>query len=286
VFALLALGITIPLVTGCPNTCQPSAPLPTITANLTGNTLVVGGNGFSSISQCAGISVLGLPSPNAIVPEGPVNCSGGSFSNATFSFSFTGCTPTTTVPAVVIAVDQGNLATASQTVPFPWGPNCALAGTCGQLGQPVCPGTGCASGLTNENGRCVSCGTEGQPACPDGSCGPLCPDHSCKGSLNPMSYNGQIVCTSLCGFAQGSYCTASMAKAYSCSNNVLLNPEPACEVDKGENRVYTCYGGSRLPQPGADNPDCLCYPNTTSNTCQVNSSTTGTCQGPGSLSGC
>jgi hypothetical protein len=258
----MALCLIVAGNSGCPNTCQPAAALPTLTASVSGNQMLIGGSGFTpNLAQCAHLAVTGLPTPDAFVPIGMANCKNGGWTSFKFTFSFVGCTPTTTVPAVVLGVDQGNLATASATVQFPWGPGCALSGTCGHAGQRACPG-GCVAGTVNQSGDCVACGAEGQPVCSDGSCTALCPDGSCQGALNPMTQNGQTLCTSLCGFAQGAQCTAAMNKIPgNCLNGVLISPEAACLVMSNENRVYTCYGNSMLPTGTAT--DCLCYPNTT-----------------------
>lgn len=254
------------LVSCGPNSCSQQ---PTITVqNSPGNILTVNGQGFSNDTPCAQLGLIALPKPSEAVAMGTVGCSGGTFKNFNWPYYYaTQCDAGNTVTAVVVAVDIKTNSPTFAPVQIPWGPTCALAGTCGKPGQLPCP-SGCLdAALDPTSNTCVPCGTEGLPVC-QGTNMP------CQAGFNPNFQNGQTLCTALCGYAIGSACTLGPSNPF-CSGNppVIATLESACVTQQslpgGNNQNvanYTCYG-SQISSDG----QCNCVP-TTNNAAACNTS--------------
>ncbi len=247
----LILVLLAGVFVGCPQ----SNLTPSITVNSSPGILTISGTGFdSTVSSCARLALEGLPQPSSNVAIEVAQCSGGSFQNFNWQYSYVGVgcdpsNPSNARSATVFATDtQGTNAGASQTVSIPWGPTCALAGTCGAIGQSACPGGTCSAGGVNVGGVCQACGSEGQPACTG---------NTCQGDLHPNFQGEQIVCTANCGHTQSG------------TNPV---PQSPCEVplvppNLSQGGIFTCYDHAMIDTFG----NCTCVPNTL-NTCPVSTS--------------
>jgi hypothetical protein len=214
--ASLILALSSALFIGCPSTLKPA-----ITVASNPSSLSISGNGFSNTADCAGLSLLGLPAPQATLSIGQVECSSGTFT-LTWPLQYVGCTPSTSQSAVVLAVDQPTLATASQPTSIPWGSGCVL---CGAEGLPVCAG------------------------------------NTCQDDLHPNFQGGQVVCTWNCGHTQGASCTPPTPYCGGLPPS-LAQPQGACVVplvppDLTQGGTYTCYDHSLIEES-----ECLCVPNT------------------------
>ncbi len=249
--------------------CPPSTLKPTITVTSNPNTLTISGAGFAAIAQCAQLSIIGLPAPSNHVSIGQPQCSSGGFQNYNWAYQYvTGCQLSTSpqnVSATVFGVDtQGTNASASAQVSIPWGVNCALVGTCGQIGLPICPDGTCSAGVPGNDGTCDACGTEGAPICAGTT--------PCTGDLHPNFQNREVECTWNCGHAQGASCPSALP---GCGGAPLTleQPQNACEVplqppDLTNGGIYSCYDHAMIPSSGGD---CTCVPNN-ANTCPTSTS--------------
>jgi len=245
---IVLLVVLVSLLTACAQ----SNLHPTITIISNPNSLNISGQGFDpTANPCAHLSVIGLPSPSNAISIGDVACSNGAFTNFNWQYAYVGtsCTLNQSASATVFAIDtQGTNAGASQTTAFQWGQNCAIAGSCGMIGKPACPGGTCQMSGVNVGGSCVVCGGEGQP---------VCSGNTCQGDLHPNFQNGQIACTANCGHTQ---------------SNSNPFPQAPCVVplvppNLIQGGIYTCYDHSMIDQFG----NCNCVPNTI-NTCPVSTS--------------
>ena len=246
IFGLLVLA-------GCP-------PDPKITAVTdSGSFLLISGTGFSKVPTCADLILIGLPPPAGVVTVGQAPCAGGSFTDVKWKYSYVGCNPSTTTSVDVVGSDTGHqtasgffhLGSARKTINMAWGPKCALAGTCGLLGQQACP-AGCLVGGKDPSGICVKCGDEGQPLCDTGL--------TCIDGLHPNlrtpATAGNVVCTALCGHENQDPCYTR-----------LSNPAGPFTP------VYACYQGATFSSEG-----CACVASV-ENQClnEVSSGDTGIC---------
>ena len=109
--------------------------------------------------------------------------------------------------------------------------------------------------IPNSSGVCTACGMEGQATCPGSTC---------QGTDLHLNFQGgQIVCTWMCGHAQGAPCPMSTLPFCSGSPSTLTQLQGECVVpltgnDLTNGGIYACYDGGML-----DNlTDCACTPNT------------------------
>jgi hypothetical protein len=260
------LVLLVALLVGCP----PSTLTPSITVTSNPQLLTISGSGFANVSPCANLALEGLPQPSSNVSIGQAQCSSGSFQNFNWQYSYVGngCNPSSAqVTATVFATDtQGSNAGASESVSIGWGPNCALAGTCGQIGQSACPGGSCSPGAVNSGGTCVACGSaEGQPVCAG--------TPQCTGTdLHPNFQGGRVVCTWNCGHVQGATCPSSGLPFCEALPSTLTQPQSSCEVpligsNLSNGGIFTCYDHGMIDTAGT----CTCVPNTL-NTCPISTS--------------
>lgn len=222
----LSLFATAAVLTGCP----PSSLKPSIVVNnsLDGSSgaLSISGQGFDpTVSPCAALSIQGLPWPSSSLAIGKAQCNNGSFAY-NWPYTFNGCALNQQVSATVFAVDtQGTNAGASQPVSFAWGKGCALPGTCGNEGQPVCAG------------------------------------NTCTGDLHPDFQGGIIVCASDCGHAQGTISQVpqrpcviprvppdlTQGGIYSCYDNGMIDTFGNCLCVP--NTLNQCPVSTSIPAP-------------------------------------
>lgn len=236
--------------------------------------LTIDGTGFSTnTNSCARLGFIGLPSGPKNVSIGTVNnCSGGAF-HITYPLHYTpGCNPSAFQSIDVSASDtvQQGCFTVANTSIF-WGDNCALQGTCGQAGQPACPGpTACyISGGVDAYGNCIlPCGGQGNPPCTTTGCNhALLPQYgpsvSPQGLLQPP-----IVCTAYCGYAQGAQEPCSILGPPDCQGGppTLMQPQSPCITQTtvagqpNPINVYTCNGDSVTGTSATIGQGCLCLP--------------------------
>lgn len=173
--AVLVIGA---FVSGC--TCgQMGQPVcPSIMVSSSPNTLVISGQNFSNIPNCAKLSLDGLPAPEAVIGIGQPQCIGGNFHNFNWQYSLS-CQPSSSQNVVVVAVDQSTSTTASQAISLPWGPGCSLFGPgciVGEQSVSLRPSNECNDG-TCQAGIITNCGNPSQPTCTNG-----CANH---GGVNP-----------------------------------------------------------------------------------------------------
>jgi hypothetical protein len=290
--SLLSTGLLV----GCSATLKPKikATLPTAPPPMHFD---VNGSGFSQTASCATVSLLGMPSGPPVVHMKDPTCANGKFK---FDWDYTyvsGCTPNGSQNVFVLAVDNPTFDPAVASVSVAWGPNCAFAGTCGNIGQYPCP-SGCLEGSTSAGPLC-SCGGQGQVACTSGDkcqpnltpvqqgsnsicqpCGqeqqPLCAKGTaCQLGLNPqLEGAGNLVCEASCGYGAGVPCTPAMVAAGMgiCAGSppVVEVPQMPCITEKNDQSVYSCYDSTI-----SDN--CVCQQ---SNSCKQSTST-GSCSVPG-----
>lgn len=239
------LAANLLLLCGCSPTLHPA-----ITASVNSvNTMTIKGTGFTNIGTCAHLALL-TPQSASI---GDATCTSGTFNtdwSSRSGFNYVpGCQPTGLQSAVVGAVDITTLDPAFATTSILWGPNCAIVGTCGKIGQVPCPDPSYAcyvdGGVDPSTGRCAPCGAEGQPLCSNSP--------ACNPGLNPNLSGPGTVCTATCG-------------GYNQSPCITNGTQPGVQV-------YTCYNTTLAYG------DCVCVPNTQYNACQVESSgNSGICQ--------
>jgi hypothetical protein len=272
VISFLSAGLLV----GCSATLKPK-----ITATLPAAPppahFDVNGQGFSQISSCATVSLLGMPSGPPIVHMKDASCTNGTFK---FDWDYTyvaGCTPGGSQQVFVLAVDNPTLDPAIASVSIAWGPKCAFAGTCGKIGQPPCPsgclegsdltgtlcscgvqgevactsGERCQSGLTTvqegSNSLCEPCGGNGQPICLSGS---KCQSHLTpdQGVCVPCGGQGHAACTS------GDKCQSGLTPIQQGSNSICQpcgnEQQPLCASGS------TCQSGLHPQLEGAGNLVC------------------------------
>jgi hypothetical protein len=228
--------------------CSPTLH-PAITASVNSvNQMTINGTGFTktvSPSLCAHLAMIS-PQSYSI---GDANCSAGTFTTDWTPNYVPGCQPSGTQSAVVSAIDLATSDPAFASTAIQWGSNCAIVGTCGKIGQKVCPSPSYAcyvdGGVDPATGTCVVCGNEGQPVCSNSP--------ACAPGLNQNLSGSATVCTATCG-------------GYNQSPCITNGTQPGV-------LVYTCYNTTLAYG------DCVCVPNTQSNACQVESSgNSGVCQ--------
>lgn len=290
VIALSATG----LLAGCSTTLKPKITANTATAPAR---LVVVGTGFSTTSSCASVSLLGMPSGPPVVHMANPSCTSGSF-KVDWDYSYvSGCNPNASQPLTVLAIDNPTFDAAAAGVSIAWGSNCALAGTCGKIGQYPCP-SGCLEGSLSSGPLC-SCGSQGQVACTSGAacqpnltpvqqgsssicqpCGgeqqPLCAaGNACQTGLHSqLEGAGNLVCEVSCGYGAGVPCTPEMVAAGMgvCAGSppVVEVPQAPCITEKDGQTLYRCFDSTI-------GLNCVCQQ---SNSCKESASL-GSCTSPG-----
>jgi hypothetical protein len=292
VIVVLALAASLQ---GCP----PNPSLhPSITFTRQDNVLIIGGSGFANVPLCAQLSLLGDATGQRTI--GTPSCSGGSFVDFAYPYSYAGCVnPGSTTSVTIFATDtQGSNAGASLTVQIPWDTYCSLQAAdcngsgaacqaCGGEREPAC------------NGACVQPAADGQRVCSTAAC-PSCSAGTCPPAVcsfqrqtiggcsntypdlhptlsNPNDPNSQLICTANCGHTQGyhpcyPYMDGCNAGAGVTFPNTLVAPQGACITASTFGlSLYTCYNNSQISTSGsAGFSSCLCVPS--NGTCPVNQS--------------
>jgi len=163
----------------CGQMGQPACPSISVNNSWSGagpdtlNTLTISGTNFSSIPNCAQLSLDGLPAPQAVIGIGQPPCmAGGVFQNFNWQYSVNCPSPpslSSSQNVVVVAVDQSTQTSASQTISFPWGPACGLfAPPCIVGAQSSWCGTSVCNDGTCQEGIVTSCANPPQPGCTNG----------------------------------------------------------------------------------------------------------------------
>jgi hypothetical protein len=264
-----------------------------LTVTSSHNTLTIVGTGFSAnTNQCAQLSMFGV-TPSQVIGT-VTNCSGGNFKITLTPQYIPGCNANQSTSVQVIADDtqqQTCLASASTTIL--WGNNCSFQGNCGKIGQKACPGnTACyVSGGVDGYGNCVTCGNQGQPPCTNasgtdytGCFHGLLPQNAGGFSGNPFVLQPPVICTALCGYAQGAQepCSIQGVSNPNCSGGPpqLIQPQNACVTsttvagNPNPVPVYTCYGDSVTGEAAQLDAygQGICVPNLNVPVCQGSSS--------------
>lgn len=218
VLVLVLLG----LLAACSPTLKPSI---TATFNTTNDRIRVDGSGFSTTPPtppyCANVALIGMPSGPAVAYMGQPSCASGNFSDFAYKLKYiAGCTTNSSASVAVLAVDTATLnLAASATFAIPWGPYCALQGSCGNIGQFPCPAPPPATPYCNQgsatNSAVCECGGEGQPPCPTGN--------QCSDSLHPNQSGNTVVC-SQCGQPGQNACQTQK------------------QTENGTRTISTCWG--------------------------------------------
>jgi hypothetical protein len=241
----------------CGGVGQPACNNPNIVVTPSPGMLSISGSNFSNVSQCAHLSMSGLPpglpAPTGVISIGDPQCNGGAFQNFNWPYSYFNCTPSTSQSVTVLGVDSQTVKGGSQSISIPWGPTCGIVGH-------------------------TQCGDEGEIPCANGcNAGP--PD------LHPDLKDGMLVCTKNCGHTQGySPCTPDMDGCPAQSGTgTLVAPQRACVTTQNNLKIFNCYDHAMIEQGTHPATSCFCVPNTL-NSCSTNSSLpkdpaplTGTC---------
>jgi len=254
--------ISIGFLAGCSATLKPKIRVDSATAP---DRLLVTGSGFSPTASCATLSVWGMPSgPPGAKMGAPTACTSGGFRGFTWKYEYvSGCNATTPQPVTVIAIDNPTLDPAAASTSILWGPNCAFAGTCGDLGQYPCP-AGCLQGsVSNTTGQC-SCGAQGQLECTSGT--------KCQSGLTPVRQGSSSVCQPCGGGGQpvcdsGNKCQSNLTSQQGTCVPCGQQGQPVCDSgDKCQSNL-TSQQGTCVPCGQQGQPVCAsgnqCQPNLT-----------------------
>jgi len=124
----------------CGGPGQPECVRPTITVSPGPGLLSISGSGFSDVSKCAHLTMIGLPASTGPVSIGDPQCARGAFQNFNWPYSYFNCTPSTTQTVFVLGRDTETVVVASQETSIPWGSACGLSGytKCGGEAQIPC----------------------------------------------------------------------------------------------------------------------------------------------------